>query len=75
MLKPLAPTASVPPRELLERIRMEFIEAPGLALTGNQACRFWNLDAALCDAVLATLVGEAFLARSNAGAYLRLINR
>jgi hypothetical protein len=50
---------------------MEFLESPGLRLTDRQARRFWNLDADLCDAVLAALVGEKFLAQSSAGAYLR----
>lgn len=60
-----------PPRDLLHRIRMEYLEMPGLALTGDQARRLWNLESAVCDAVLATLVGERFLTRSRDGAYRR----
>ena len=60
-----------PPRDLLHRIRMEYLEMPGLALTGDQARRLWNLESALCDAVLTTLVGEQFLAKSQDGAYRR----
>jgi hypothetical protein len=71
MLQPVTEPLSAPPPELLDRIRMEFIESPGLTLTELQARRFWNLDAALCDAVLAALVCEKFLAQSRGGAYLR----
>jgi hypothetical protein len=71
MLQPLTEPLCAPPPELLDRIRMEFIESPGLMLTEHQARRFWNLDAALCVAVLAALVGEKFLAQSRAGAYVR----
>ena len=71
MFDPTISTPSAPSPELLDRIRMEFLESPGLRLTDRQARRFWNLDAELCDAVLAALVGEKFLAQSSAGAYLR----
>ncbi len=65
------PIPNTPPRDLVDRIRMEFIEMPGLSLTGPQASRLWNLDAGLCDAVLAALILEQFLSRSRGGAYLR----
>jgi hypothetical protein len=57
--------------ELVDRVRSEYLEMPGLALTVVQARRLWNLEGALCDAVLMTLVREAFLARSKAGTYFR----
>jgi hypothetical protein len=56
---------------LTNRIRQEFLEMPGLALTEIQAQRLWNLDSRVCEAVLAALVSEQFLARSRGGAYLR----
>ncbi len=56
---------------LLHRVRMEYLEMPGLALTIKQASRLWNLDASLCDRVLTELVREQFLARAPAGAFLR----
>jgi hypothetical protein len=61
--------------DLTNRIRREFLEMPGLALTELQARRLWNLDSELCDAVLETLVGERFLERSRRGAYLRRAER
>jgi hypothetical protein len=57
--------------DLLNRIRMEFIEMPGLRLTAAQARRLWDLPPRTCDAVLDTLVGERFLRRTADGAFLR----
>jgi hypothetical protein len=56
---------------LLMRIRMEYVEMPGLQLTGGQARRLWNLDQITCDDILATLVEEQFLTRTARGTYLR----
>ena len=60
-----------PPLELVHRIKMEYLEMPGLALTGHQARRLWNLESSLCDAVLSALVAERFLAKSHDGWYRR----
>ena len=56
---------------LMHRIRMEYLEMPGLALTRQQASRFWNIDAVLCDRILSELVHERFLARATSGSFLR----
>jgi hypothetical protein len=56
---------------LLTRIRMEYTEMPDLRLTERQARRLWNLDAPLCEQLLAALVGEGFLAQARDGAFLR----
>jgi len=64
-------TTAAPPPELLARIRMEYLEMPGLSLTRHQAHRLWNLDLLLCEAILSTLVTERFLWKSNTGTYLR----
>jgi hypothetical protein len=64
-------TPSVELQDLVNRIRMEYLEMPGLALTSGQARRMWNLDPALCDAVLSTLVREEFLSETRHGAFLR----
>ena len=58
-------------RHLLMRIRMEYVEMPGLRLTSRQAGRLWNLDQTACEEILATLVQELFLSRTSDGAYLR----
>lgn len=57
---------------LIERIRSEYREMPGLRLTHPQACRLWQVDAALCEAALDRLVHESFLHRTRDGAYVAL---
>jgi hypothetical protein len=57
--------------DLLNRAKQEYVEMPGLVLTTRQASRLWNLDAAVCQALLSTLVHEQFLSRTHGGAYLR----
>ena len=47
---------------LLNRVRSEFIEMPGLRLRIDQAQRLWNLDRAMCESVLRSLVDAKFLA-------------
>ena len=56
---------------LLERVRGEYFEMPGLQLTISQACRLWQLDRATCEAVLGHLVGIQFLRRTSDEMYAR----
>lgn len=56
---------------LLDRIRGEYREMPGLRLTFPQACRLWHLDAATCASVLDALVSERFLYQTG-GTYVAL---
>ena len=58
-------------REALLRIRTEYVEMPDLKLTGRQAQRLWNLSQDVCEAALAVLVSEGFLAQVSTGAYVR----
>jgi len=51
-----------PISELLERVRGEFMEMPGLRLNLPQAQRLWALDALRCEAVLEALVDGGVLA-------------
>ena len=60
----------VPPESLLERIRGEYLEMPGLCLTPAQACRLWRLSARDCDAVLSRLIEEGFLVQTDHGAFV-----
>jgi len=57
--------------EVLRRVKGEFLEMPGLRLTEKQARRLWNLDAAVCSALLDTLVASSFLIRTRDGAFMR----
>ena len=52
---------------LVQRIREEFEEAPGLRITVTEAARFWGLDEATCERVLGQLLAAGFLARSVDG--------
>jgi hypothetical protein len=57
---------------LLKRIRSEFLEMPGLRLTGRQAQRLWDVDATSCDALLETLIQTGFLFRTRDGSFMRV---
>ncbi len=48
-------------RKLVQRIREEFEEAPGLRLTTTEAARFWGLDRATCERLLEELLLIGFL--------------
>jgi Fic family protein len=54
---------------LVQRIREEFEEAPGLRVTVREAARFWALDEQTCGRVLAQLLATGFLARGGDGRY------
>jgi hypothetical protein len=61
-----------PNLNLLNRVRSEFIEMPGLRLRIDQAQRLWNLDRALCESVLRSLVDAKFLRCFEDERYARL---
>jgi hypothetical protein len=56
---------------LLQRVRAEFIEMPGLRLTPNQAARLLGLDNGSCQRVINALVGSAFLRLTPDGSVVR----
>lgn len=56
---------------LMDRVRGEYREMPGLHLTLRQAQRLWGMDSLNCRALLDTLVRGGFLVRSEEGAYHR----
>jgi hypothetical protein len=57
-------------RELIGRIRGEFIEIPGLKLSFQQACRLWSLSATACREALDALRAEGFLFQTPSGAFI-----
>jgi hypothetical protein len=57
---------------LVERVRNEFIEMPGLRLTLPQASRLWGLDHATSQHVINALVGGAFLRWTADGKVVRV---
>jgi Fic family protein len=58
-----------PYRKLVQRLREEFEEIPGLRLTVREASRFWALDEVTCGRVLADLMAQGFLARNVDGRF------
>lgn len=56
------------PREMIRRVRAEFLEMPGLKLTVAQAQRLWGADRPTCEAVIEALTEARFLARTRDGA-------
>ena len=57
--------------QLLRRIQGEFREMPGLRLTCRQAQRLWNLDALVCESILAALVDVRFLVQTTDGLFVQ----
>ena len=60
--------------DLIQMVKAEYLEMPGLCLTLCQAQRLWNLDRDTCAAVLDRLVEMRFLTRSEAGIYGRNVS-
>jgi hypothetical protein len=72
----VAPPESVAPAdtwhdELIRRVRGEYLEMPGLALTLGQAQRMWNLHRGECERLLGDLVDAGFLACTPLGMFVR----
>ena len=57
--------------DLLELMRMEYLEMPDLRLTFDQARRLWNLQPVVCEELLAVLINEGFLVTTREGSYCR----
>ena len=60
---------------LVERVRAEYVEMPGLCLTFRQAQRLWGLDDTECDKVLRALVEAGFLLETHQGCFVRAADR
>ena len=61
-----------PSSHLLNRVRSEFIEMPGLRLRIDQAQRLFTLERGVCETVLRSLVEAKFLGRFEDEVYARL---
>jgi len=64
-------TANPSLAELLDIIKGEFSEMPGLLLTRPQFRRLWDLDASTCDEAIDALLTSHFLIRTLDGKYGR----
>lgn len=56
---------------MLNRVRGEFLEMPGLQLRVEQAQRLWGLDRSTCEELLTSLVDAKFLSRRSGDVYCR----
>ena len=59
------------PDALLDRVRSEFVEMPGLNLSTSQAARLWGLDATMSERVLGRLEELGFLLRTREKRFVR----
>ena len=59
---------------ILQRIKAEYIEMPGLTLRPEQVQRLCGVDGASCQRVLQVLVESGFLSKRPDGAYGRYRN-
>jgi hypothetical protein len=60
--------------QILQRIRAEYLEMPGLTLRPEQVQRLCGVDRHVCETALATLVESGFLSMRPDGAYGRFKN-
>jgi hypothetical protein len=56
---------------LLDRVREQYREMPGLMLTRAQAMRLFDVAPSVCAAMLKALVLENFLSRTADGVFVR----
>jgi len=63
-----------PDPQLLERIRAEYLEMPGLRLRVEQVRRLCGVERTMCQMVLDTLVETDFLCMKSDGTYARLMD-
>ncbi len=68
-----SPSARVETRHdaMLRRIRSEYREMPGHALSVWQAERMWNLPHTECERLLRELVDTGFLLKTELGVFVR----
>jgi hypothetical protein len=57
--------------DVLDRVREEYREMPGLRLTPSQAQRLFQVEPSVCAAMLDALVRENFLSRSADGLFVQ----
>ena len=65
------PLRSVPLSALLQRVREQYRDIPGLKLTKPQAVRLFGVAPSVCAAMLRALVMEDFLSRTGDGLFVR----
>jgi hypothetical protein len=56
---------------LMEHVRAEYAEMPGLSVTLSQAQRLWSVDRATCDEALRRLIASGVLRLTAKGRFIR----
>ncbi len=59
-------------QRVLERLRAEYLEMPGMKLTFEQVQRLCGIEQTTCKLVLDALVKDSFLRLKSDGTYVRL---
>ena len=59
-------------QDLLQRLRAEYLEMPGLRLTVEQVQRLCGIEKRVCQSILDALVEAGFLYANGEGMYARL---
>jgi hypothetical protein len=59
-------------QDVIQRVRAEYLEMPGLRLKPAQVRRLCGIDESMCQTVLDSLVGAKFLCLKADGQYARL---
>jgi len=67
---PDAPRRIIDYARVLDIVRGEYLEMPGLSLSKPQAQRLWALDTTTCNALLNSLERAGFLRRTGDGEYV-----
>ena len=57
--------------DVLNRVRCEYNEMPGMCVTPSQAQRLWGLDPPTCALVLSTLLERGVVRRTLRGTYVK----
>lgn len=57
--------------DVLNRVKAEYNEMPGMCVTRLQAQRLWGLDSATCERVLTTLLERGVVRRTLRGMYVK----
>jgi hypothetical protein len=59
-------------RDLIQIVRGDYLDIPGLFLTRAQVQRLWGLEPVVCDKVLDALVSARFLWQTREGGFARV---
>jgi hypothetical protein len=61
--------------QIVDAIRGEFNEMPGMRLTPDQFCRLWSLEREDAERIISSLTASGFLRRHDDNRYGRTIDR